>query len=86
MPLNLRDIEDAWSQATADYDSTMAEFEAEWNAPLVETLLGVDMFVNQDIYRPGMMMGGMTNGEDRDIYGQRRERQEPQQEQEEEEG
>jgi hypothetical protein len=62
--LNLSDVEDSWSTATAQYQEVIAEFEAEWMRPMVEMMLAMDIYLNQDIY-----LGGAENGNDSNLYG-----------------
>ena len=69
MSLNISDVEDSWSEATALFEETIAEFEMEWNAPMIEMMLALDMFVNQDIYLAGMV----NSGNNRNLYGQQQE-------------
>ena len=61
MALNLFDVEDSWMQGAVDFGKVIAEFEVEYMAPKIETMLGLDMWLNQDIYLGGVEDDGETS-------------------------
>lgn len=63
---NLFDVEDSWMQGSVEFDKVIAEFEAEWNEPMIIMAAGLDMWLNQDIY-----LGGVDNAEETSTDGLR---------------
>ena len=47
---NIIDVEEAWSNGLVEFQDWQAEFLLEWNKPLLDMLVNIDLAVNADIY------------------------------------